>query len=259
MSSSDRYILLGEFIRSRREQLPPPARATGRRRTPGMRREELAEAAAVSSTWVTWLEQGREVAASVNALARLADALRLDSAERATLFDLAGKRDPIPHTESKINLTPSILNLPALLTVPAYLLDPTWTAQTWNAAAEKLFVGWLDQASTDRNLLRFVFLAPSAQTLIADWPGRCRRLVAEFRADYSKNPDDVEMQELINHLLGKSDLFAHYWKEQSVLHRDGGARSFYHPVLGQQNFLQTTLIVASHQECKLVCLAPVAT
>ena len=132
MPSSDRNILLGEFIRSHRERLPPPARATGRRRTPGMRREELAEASAVSSTWITWLEQGREVAASVSALSRLAEALRLNSAERATLFDLAGKRDPVSHDEPKNVLAPSILNLPLLLNVPAYLLDHTWTARAWN-------------------------------------------------------------------------------------------------------------------------------
>jgi len=257
MPSSDRNILLGEFIRSHRERLPPPARATGRRRTPGMRREELAEASAVSSTWITWLEQGREVAASVSALSRLAEALRLNSAERATLFDLAGKRDPVSHDEPKNVLAPSILNLPLLLNVPAYLLDHTWTARAWNLNGENLFIGWLDKESTERNLLKFVFLSPGAQTLIDDWPDRSRRLVAEFRADYSRNPDDMEMQALINELSERSHYFVQHWKEQTVLHRDGGARSFNHPVLGKQNFLQTTLLVASHQDCKLVCLAPV--
>lgn len=256
MPSSDRSVLLGEFIRSHRERLPPPLKASGRRRTPGMRREELAEASAVSSTWITWLEQGREVAASVSALSRLAGALRLNSAERATLFDLAGKRDPVPHEEPNNVLVPAILKLPSLLSVPAYLLDHAWTARAWNPGAENLFAGWLDRESTERNLLKFVFLSPGAQTLIDDWPDRSRRLVAEFRADYSRSPDDIEMQELINELSAGSKYFVQYWKEQTVLHRDGGARSFNHPVHGKQNFLQTTLLVASQQECKLVCLAP---
>jgi transcriptional regulator with XRE-family HTH domain len=222
-----------------------------------MRREELAEASGVSATWITWLEQGREVAASVNALSRLAEALKLNSAERATLFDLAGKRDPVAHDEPTNVLVPGILILPSLLTVPAYLLDHAWTARSWNRNAENLFVGWLDKESTDRNLLKFVFLTSSAQTLIDDWPDRSRRLVAEFRADYSRSPDDIEMQDLINELSAKSTYFAQYWKEQSVLHRDGGARSFNHPVHGKQDFLQTTLLVATQQKCKLVCLAPV--
>ena len=258
MNTSERSAILGTFIRSHRERLPPPAKAAGRRRTPGLRREELAAAAVVSATWITWLEQGRNVAASVGALARLAEALRLTSAERASLFDLAGKRDPVAPEEPQSELLPSLLALPLLLAVPAYLLDHTWTARAWNAAAAILFTGWLDNGSTDRNLLKFVFLLPSAQTLIADWPDRARRLVAEFRADYSRRPHDEAMQQLIAELTAGSILFARYWQEQTVLHREGGARSFNHPLHGQQNFLQTTLLVASQQECKLVCLAPVS-
>ncbi len=264
MKNSDRSLLLGNFIRSHRERVTPPShtaanaapQTVSRRRTPGLRREELASAAAVSVTWITWLEQGRDVAASDTALARLAQALSLTSAERATLFDLAGKRDPVTPDEPHGDLHPSILALPSLFTVPAYLLDHSWTAKAWNPAAAQLFIGWLDEKSTDRNLLKFVFLDRQAQTLIADWRDRSRRLVAEFRADYSRRPHDVAMQELIAELSNRSALFCDFWKEQSVLHREGGARSFNHPSSGMQNFVQTTLLVASHQECKLVCLAP---
>jgi len=256
MKNSERSIILGNFIRSHRERLVPPTKAATRRRTPGLRREELADAAAVSVTWVTWLEQGRDVTASPGALARLADALRLTSAERASLFDLAGKRDPVTPDGPQNDLLANLLALPLLFTVPAYLLDHSWTARAWNPAAAHLFAGWLDEQSTDRNLLNFVFLQPQAQTLIADWAERARRLVAEFRADYSRRPHDVTMQELITSLSTKSTLFSQYWKEQTVLHREGGARSFNHSVSGVQNFLQTTLLVASQQECKLVCLAP---
>jgi len=257
MKNSERSIILGAFIRSHRERLPPPAKAAGRRRTPGLRREELAEASAVSATWITWLEQGRDVAASAPALARLADALRLTPPERASLFDLAGKRDPTALEEPDNELNPNLINLPSLFTVPAYLLDHSWTARAWNSAAADLFTGWLDEKSTERNLLKFVFLAPEAQTLISDWPDRSRRLVAEFRADYSRRPQDVAMLELINGLATGSELFSRYWKEQAVLHREGGARSFKHPSSAVQNFMQTTLLVATQQECKLVCLAPV--
>jgi transcriptional regulator with XRE-family HTH domain len=257
MTQSDPRRILGAFIRAHRERLPPPVKAAGRRRTPGLRREELAEASGVGITWITWLEQGRDVAASAAALARLAEVLRLTSAERASLFDLAGKRDPVAPAEPQIDLLAGLLNLPLLLAVPAYLLDHTWTARAWNAAAARLFYGWLDEESEDRNLLKFVFLSPDAQTLIADWPERSRRLVAEFRADYSRRPHDVAMLELIEDLSMNSQLFSQYWKDQAVLHREGGERRFNHPVGGAQCFLQTTLLVASQQECKLVCLAPV--
>ena len=257
MTQSDPRHILGAFIRAHRKRLPPPFKSAGRRRTPGLRREELAEASGVGVTWITWLEQGRDVAASAAALARLAEVLQLTSAERASLFDLAGKRDPVAPAEPQIDLLAGLLNLPLLLAVPAYLLDHTWTARAWNAAAARLFYGWLDEESEDRNLLKFVFLSPDAQTLIADWPERSRRLVAEFRADYSRRPHDVAMLELIENLSMNSQLFSKYWKDQAVLHREGGERRFNHPVRGTQCFLQTTLLVASQQECKLVCLAPV--
>ena len=256
MSHPDRPAMLGAFIRAHRERQLPPAKLTGRRRTPGLRREELAEAAGVSVTWVTWLEQGRDVAASAAALARLALALHLTSAERASLFDLAGRRDPVAPGEPLNDMLPSLLALPSLLTVPAYLLDHTWTARAWNGAAAELFPDWLGEYTGERNLLRFVFCAPGARNLIANWPERLRRLVAEFRADVSRRPDDEARQSVIDGLLAESAQFAQHWKEQAVLHRKGGLRSFNHPVEGVRTYLQTTLLVASQQECKLVCLQP---
>jgi len=255
MTESDPRRILAAFIRAHRECLPPPSKAQGRRRTPGWRREELAEAAGVSVTWITWLEQGRDVAASAAALTRLAEALRLAPAERASLFDLAGKRDPAAPAEAQADLLPELLTLPALFAGPAYLLDRTWTARAWNTDAAKLFTGWLDEATKERNLLQFVFLCPSATLLIADWPERARRLVAEFRADYSRRPQDAAMQALIDDLLAGSPLFAQHWREQAVLNREGGERRFNHPLHGPQCFLQTTLLVALQPECKLVCLA----
>jgi transcriptional regulator with XRE-family HTH domain len=255
MNQPDPRRLLGAFIRAHRERLPPPAKGIGRRRTPGLRREELADAAGVSATWITWLEQGREVAASAAALARLADALRLTSAERASMFDLAQRRDPAP-ARSQPDVSADLLALPSLVTVPAYLLDRTWTVRAWNAPAARLFGGWLDDEHADRNLMRFVFLSPQAQALIAHWPERCQRLAAEFRADYSRSPNDAAFIALIEELSTGSEVFARCWKEQAVLHREGGERVFHHPSEGVLRFVQTTLLVAAQQECKLVCLAP---
>ncbi|MHB8252458.1 MAG: helix-turn-helix transcriptional regulator [Acidiferrobacter sp.] len=249
--------LLGAFIRAHRECLSPPVKAAGRRRTPGLRREELAEASGVSATWITWLEQGRDVTASVSALTRLAEALKLTPAERASLFDLAGKRDPNGLAEQKVDLPSELLTLPSRFAGPAYLLDHAWTARAWNADASNLFTGWLDEETKERNLLQFVFLCPSAKTLIADWPERVRRLVAEFRADYSRRPQDPVMRSLVDYLLTKSPSFSKHWREQVVLKREGGKRGFNHPLRGAQCFLQTTLLVALQPECKLVCLAPV--
>lgn len=257
MTDPNPRALLGAFIRAHRERLPVPAKAAGRRRTPGWRREELADAAGVGVTWITWLEQGRDVSASPQALVRLAEALHLNTAERASLFDLAGRRDPVEPAEPPANLPVSVLALPSLMEVPAYLLDHLWTARAWNTHAARLFVGWLDDPLVEKNLLRYVFLVPSARTLIADWEGRAQRLVAEFRSDFSRRPRDVTMAALIDDLLDRSPVFAELWRQQTVLMREGGERTFQVPLRGLMRFEQSTLVIAAHPECKLVCLVPI--
>jgi transcriptional regulator with XRE-family HTH domain len=256
MTISDPRRLLGDFLRAHRERLPPPAKASSRRRTPGWRREELADAAGVSATWITWLEQGREVSASPATLARLASALGLSAAERASLFELADRRDPAAPKSPPPDLPPAILALPSLMSVPAYLLDHLWTARAWNDGAAALFPGWLED-DADTNLLRFVFLSPAARRLIVDWRQRSTRLAAEFRADYSRRHRDPALQDLVERLCTDSADFNRLWRDQDVLHREGGDRDFDHPKLGRHRYRQTTLAPTSHPDCKLVCLAPV--
>jgi transcriptional regulator with XRE-family HTH domain len=255
MTDTSPRAMLGTFIRAHRERLPISGKLPGRRRTPGWRREELAEAAGVGLTWITWLEQGRDVSASPAALARLAEALLLNPAERASLFDLAGRRDPVEPGEPATDIAAHVLALPLLLQVPAYLLDHLWTARSWNPAAARLFTGWLDPGA-EKNLLRYVFLTEAAKSLIADWPERAQRLAAEFRADFSRRPRDAAMQALVDALSAQSPLFAKLWREQTVLHREGGERGFCTPEGGMARYQQATLLVASQVECKLVCLAP---
>jgi len=144
MLDSDQRRLLGDFVRAHRERVAPEA-PTGRRRTPGMRREELAAKAGMSATWCAWIEQGREVQASPEALGRLARALELSRAERAYLFELSGRRDPELEASDLTPEAPASLRaIVAALEDPAYGLDPLWNACCWNTAAEELFLGWLD-------------------------------------------------------------------------------------------------------------------
>src|SRR5580692_10877541 len=153
----------GDFVRSYRARVSPAAvglPAGNRRRTPGLRREELAQLCGLSTTWFTWIEQGRDVSVSPGALARLASILRLGRAERAYLFDIAGKRDPNQTADDADALiAPAVLACVETIRSPAYILDRTWTARSWNAKARHLFAGWLDAPGEHRyNLLRFVFL-----------------------------------------------------------------------------------------------------
>ena len=162
----DRRRALGDFLQAHRARLNPAALGFAggtRRRTPGLRREEIAQLAGLSVTWYTWIEQGREVSVSPAALARLAKTLQLSPAERIYLFDLAGKRDPAARAETPSEAPAALAAAVRSIAVPAYVLDRHWNALAWNAPASRLFIGWLDQPkekTRDRNLLRFIFLSP---------------------------------------------------------------------------------------------------
>ena len=247
--------LLGEFVRTHRESLRPEAPA-GRRRTPGLRREELAARAGIGATWCAWIEQGREVNASPQALGRLAAALSLTRAERAYLFELAGRRDPeAPAPDPAADAPASLRDLVEALPHPAYGLDRLWNACCWNGAAARLFEGWLGEGR-QRNLLRYVFDDPSARILIPDWEDRARRLLAEFRADFGRSPGDPRLRALIEDLRRDNPLFCGAWEAQSVAEREGGARTFSHPDDGALTFHQHTFSPADRPDYKLVVLTP---
>lgn len=254
MRSDEQRRLLGEFVRAHRERTPPD-NPVGRRRTPGLRREELAARAGIGATWCAWIEQGREVNASPEALARLAVALALTSAERSYLFELAGRRDPAaPTTEAAAEAPESIRAVVEAVRQPAYGLDRLWDACCWNAAAARLFAPWLNGAG-QKNLLRFVFLHPAARTLIPDWEERAKRLLAEFRADFSRTLGDPRTRALVDQLRRESALFDTAWQAQAVTGREGGSRTFNHPEHGLLAYRQHTFSPAERPDYKLVVLS----
>lgn len=227
----------------------------GRRRTPGLRREELAQRAGISATWCAWLEQGREVQASPHALSRLARALGLTRAERAYLFDLAGRHDP-EEIAPAAPVPPALLAAVAAISCPVYGLDRFWNVCCWNAAAQTLFATWLTPGRHP-NLLRYIFTDPSARDFIPDWDTRALRLLAEFRADYSRGRHDPEMAGFVAELTAGSAEFARGWQRQSVLAREGGLRTFRGPDGVVLPFQQHTLVPPEQPDYKLVMLVPV--
>ncbi|MGE4411493.1 MAG: helix-turn-helix transcriptional regulator [Sphingobium sp.] len=255
MNGDERRRMLGQFIRSHRERTKPDTMAR-RRRTPGLRREELATRAGIGVTWCAWIEQGREISISPEALSRLARALALTPAERAYMFELAGRRDPTAPPSAPMSRAPEgVAALVASLPCPAYGLDPLWNACCWNEPAERLFAGWLG-ADHQHNLLRYTFTSPEARTLLPDWEQRARRLLAEFRADSAKMLDDTALTALIEALRDESDLFAEEWDMQTVMAREGGERSFLHPDDGAIRYTQHTFTPAERPEYKVVVLMP---
>lgn len=251
---------LGDFLRTHRARLAPESLGfvAGRRRTPGLRREEVAQVCGMSATWYTWLEQGRDVSPSPQALAALAHALQLTPAERAYLFQLGSRRDPAEPASTDqgvMDAAPALAEAVAAIDAPAYVLDRTWTARAWNEQAVRLFVGWLDGAH-DRNLMRYVFLSPLAAKVIPDWETRARRVLAEFRAESSRHLEDAALQAVVEELREKSPLFARHWSEHEVVDLLGGARRFDHPREGPLLYEQIAFTVASRPDLKLVVLMP---
>ena len=254
---------LGRFLRARREQLSPAVVGLPegkRRRTPGLRREELAQLCGVSPTWIAWLEQGRVKSVSVPTLVALAAALKFSHAERAYLFELAGRPDASRSTAGPASRE-SLQKLVDAINAPAYMLDRHWDAVAWNRAAAALFKPWLStvartRGNEPRNLLRFVFLSPEARTLIAGWTERAERVAAEFRADTARWRDDSVTAALVEELCSASPEFDRCWRQQRVKGRDGGMRVFLREGRTQSSFEQFTFSPALHPDLKLTVLVP---
>jgi transcriptional regulator with XRE-family HTH domain len=226
-----------------------------KRRTTGLRREEVAQMAAISSTWYTRLEQGKEVTPSGAALSRIAEVLRLAPAERAYLFELARRVDPNDASNlADQRVSKTIESCVLSISCPACVLDRYWTPLFWNGELAALFPLWLK--GPERNLLRYVFLDPSVRTLVVDWELRARRLLALFRADFGKHIDDPKMLDLVHGLSVESEHFQRFWKEQRVQFWDAIEKTYNHPQLGLLKFYQTTFSPATDPTLKLVILQP---
>lgn len=249
----------GAFVRSRRLQCDPQdfgLQSGQRRRTTGLRREELAQLCGISITWLSWIEQGRAASVSAPTLLALARGLRLTRAERDYLFRLAGKSDPAPPSQSIADRR-LLQHLVDGFGDPAYVLDRYWDAVVWNRAAARLFPHWLKRQparATDLNLLHYVFLNAAARRQVVDWKERSQRVVAEFRADTATLRGDALRDALVEDLAQRNAEFATLWNAERVLGREGGERRF-RDVRGRiRRFEQITLRVARQPELKLVLL-----
>lgn len=250
--------VLGNFLREARARVQPQDWGLPegtRRRTPGLRREEVAQLCAISVTWYTWIEQGRDVSISPTVCARLAKALKLTPVERRYLFDLAGCSDPESNTAVLKPLPQGLSDCVDHIAAPAYILDRSWNVLARNAALLELFDGWPDN-SPKPNLLRYIFVDPAANRLVVDWEQRARRVVGEFRADVGSHIDEPEIRALVVELQEQSALFTQWWGRQTVTEREGGVREFNHPQQGRVIFQQFTFRLAIRDDCKLVMLLP---
>lgn len=250
---------LGTYLRDRRMRLEPAALGfpSGRRRTAGLRREEVAQRANISPTWYTWLEQGRGGAPSADVLDRIARALILTEAEREHLYLLGLGRPPEVHYRRN-DVTPRLQRiLDVLDPVPAVIRTALWDVVAWNRAATVMFLDYGALPPEGRNILRFTFLDPAMRAIQSDWEGVARFVIGAFRADVVRAGAAAEAEALIEELSERSPEFRAMWRDNHVQGPPGeNVKHIRHDVLGPLTFEYSAFSVDGRTDLSLVIYNP---
>ena len=231
---------LAEFLRNRRARLSPEQVGLPggtRRRTPGLRRGEVAQLAGVSPEWYTWLEQGRDIHVSGQVLESLARALQLDANEHAHLFLLALRQTPLVETYSPPTISPILQQfLDQLGAIPASIVDVRTNVVAWNAAYRVTFGDFSALPECERNLIWRIFMLPGARKVNEHWREMAQVLLAQFRASYGRFINDPWWAEQIAKLSEASPEFRELWALHDVLNRSEGQKTIRHPLVGELEF-----------------------
>lgn len=250
---------LAAYLRQLRLRLDPAALgyAGGRRRTPGLRREEVAERAGISANWYSWLEQGRGGAPSADALERLATALLLTDAEREHLFLLGLGRPPEVRYQPTASLTPRLQRvLDALEGSPALIRTATWDVLGWNRAAAAVLCDYAELPPGERNVLRQLFLDPHRRATELDWERNARNVVGAFRGEAARTGAAATVQPLVDELCAKSPEFATLWRESEVHGACEGIKRLRHPQLGDLTLEFTAFAVDGRPDLIMLLYTP---
>ncbi|MBW8725764.1 MAG: helix-turn-helix domain-containing protein [Inquilinus limosus] len=251
---------LGIYLKDRRARLDPAAFGLSgpRRRTPGLRREEVAQRANISATWYTWLEQGRGGAPSADVLERIARALMLTDVEREHLFLLGLGRPPAIRFQAAEGVTPRLQRvLDALTLSPALVKTPTWDVVAWNRAAAVVLTDYGALPPEQRNILRLVFLDPRVRAAQFDWDGVARFVVAAFRADAARAGATAKVAALVEELCRLSPDFEAMWRDNDVRSYGEGVKRLRHPTAGPIAFEFSAFAVDGRPDLGMVIYNPV--
>ena len=256
--SIPRQSELGDFLRSRREKLSPKAVGLPvgrRRRTPGLRREEVAELAGIGVDWYIRLEQGRSVSPSVTTVDALARALRLGKAEHAHLRELTQNADRRPFVPETVPA--AVRHAVDGLNLPAYVTGRRWDILVWNKAAEDVFA-FSRLADTDRNVLICMFTNAATRRLFgASWTAEAKRMLAQFRATHDLWAGDAAFRDLLARLKDGCREFAPWWDAHDVSGIAAGTKSLNHPKKGRLRFEYASFQANDDPALKLVIYSPI--
>jgi transcriptional regulator with XRE-family HTH domain len=227
--------LLGTYLKDCRARLDPASFgfSSSRRRTPGLRREEVAQRANISPTWYTWLEQGRGGAPSTEVLNRIAQSLLMTEPEREHLFLLAFGHPPEVVYHAPEGVTPRLQRLLDTLEFsPALIKTATWDVLAWNRAAAAVFTDYNLLPTSQRNILKLMFLNPGARARQDDWESMARFIVATFRADAVRAGAASQVSRLVEELCSQSPEFATFWSDNDVRVHGEGTKRLHHETHG---------------------------
>lgn len=256
--SDPRRKELGDFLRSRRERLNPRTAGVAerlRRRTPGLRREEVAELAGIGVDWYIRLEQGRPVNPSASTVDALARALRLSKVEHAHLRELSRHAERSAFAAETVSDT--LRRIVQGLNQPAYVLGRRWDVLTWNEAADEIFAFEAIPAER-RNVLLNVLTNPATRRLFGPaWADEARRIVGQFRASHDLWAGDPAFIALLKRLREGCPEFSAWWKAHDVRAPAAGLKLLRHPKLGLLSFEHASFQVSDEPGLKLVIYTPV--
>ena len=250
---------LGTFLRDRRMRLDPAAFGfpAGRRRTPGLRREEVAQRAHISPTWYTWLEQGRGGSPSADVLDRIAKGLMLTEPERDHLHILAFGHPPEPRYRQRDSISPRLQHvLDAMPFSPAIIRTATWDVVAWNKAAAVILTDYARLPKERRNILRMMFSDERMRTVQDDWRNVARYVVGAFRADATRAGAGVEIRELVDELSAASPEFKAMWDDNEIIATREGIKRLHHPDLGSIELEFSTFAVEGRSDLNMMVYSP---
>ena len=249
---------LGSFLSSRRARLQPDEYGLpkGPRRTPGLRREEVAVLAGVSVSWYTWLEQGREIRPSADALRRISAVLKLDPVESAHLFALSSRDAPAAAQATGGRLSDGLELLVRAIPMPAYVRNSRLDILAWNDAITDLFIDYGMLHAHERNTLRLLFLYLPYRTRILDWEQMARGMISAFRAARAQARDQTPFDSLVAELSDLSPEFRAWWQDTDVKGFDEGAKRMRLPSGGITAFTYVALTPVGRPDLSLVTYIP---
>ena len=250
---------LGVYLKDRRTRLDPAALgfSTGRRRTSGLRREEVAQRASISPTWYTWLEQGRGGAPSADVLERIARAMMLTDAEREHLFLLGLGRPPEARYREPDGISPRLQRLLDTLEYsPAFIRTATWDVIAWNKAASAVLTDYSTLPDGQRNVLRIMFRDSRIRAAQPNWQSVARYVVASFRADVARAGAARNVQSLVDELCATSPEFAAMWRDNDVQGHGDGSKVLHHPIAGPLSMEFSGFAVDGRPDLNMVIYNP---